>query len=94
MHGEGDPARLPSGTVTFLFTDIEGSTGRWQAHPHEMQECVEQHDALLRRAIEDASGHVVKQFGDGMMAVFDDAHRAIAAAVASSPRQKERAVSR
>jgi len=39
---------LPSGTVTFLFTDIEGSTRRWEQHPTAMQAALARHDALLR----------------------------------------------
>ena len=42
----------PTGTVTFLFTDIEGSTGYWDAHPSEMGSAVERHDVLLRHVIE------------------------------------------
>ena len=47
---------LPTGTVTFLFTDIEGSTRRWEEHPEAMQAALARHDALLRAAIEDHHG--------------------------------------
>ena len=43
---------LPSGTVTFLFTDIEGSTRLWEQHPDAMPGVLEHHDAILRRAVE------------------------------------------
>jgi hypothetical protein len=41
---------LPTGTVTFLFTDIEGSTQRWDDHPEAMRAALEKHDALMRIA--------------------------------------------
>ena len=44
-------AELPSGTVTFLFTDIEGSTTRWEGHPDAMRVALACHDALIRAAI-------------------------------------------
>lgn len=71
---------LPAGTVTFLFTDIEGSTLRWEAFPVEMARCVVDHDRLLRTAVADAGGTVVDRTGDGFMAVFDNADGALAAA--------------
>ena len=43
---------LPSGTVTFLFTDIEGSTRLWEAHPEAMRLALERHDELVRAAVE------------------------------------------
>ena len=43
---------LPTGTVTFLFTDIEGSTQRWDTHPDAMRAASERHNALLRQAVE------------------------------------------
>src|SRR2546423_15698373 len=47
---------LPTGTVTFLYTDIEGSTRRWDEHPGEMKAAVERHDALMREAVEGNGG--------------------------------------
>ena len=52
----------PSGTVTFLFTDIEGSTPRWEHDPAGMSEALAEHDALLRSTIEAHGGMV---FCDG-----------------------------
>jgi predicted ATPase/class 3 adenylate cyclase len=72
---------LPTGTVTFLFTDIEGSTRLWEQHPDDMQAALARHDELLRAAVESEYGHVVKTTGDGVHAVFADAARAVAAAV-------------
>ena len=61
---------LPSGTVTFLFTDIAGSTKLWQEQPAMMPGVLARHDALLRKAIEHNNGFVVKTIGDAFMAVF------------------------
>ena len=61
---------LPSGTVTFLFTDIEGSTQLWEKHPEAMQKALAQHDAIMRDAIESNHGTVIKTTGDGFHAVF------------------------
>src|SRR5262245_46925395 len=55
---------LPSGTVTFLFTDIEGSTRLWEQHPRAMELALAQHHALLREAIEAHGGVVFQIIGD------------------------------
>src|SRR5262245_37606637 len=72
---------LPSGTVTFLFTDIEGSTGRWERQAEAMQAALARHDALLRAAILGHGGHVVKTMGDAFHAAFSRAPDAVAAAL-------------
>ena len=72
---------LPSGTVTFLFTDLEGSTRLWEEHPDAMRPALARHDELLRDAVADRQGHVVKMTGDGIHAVFATAHDALDAAV-------------
>ena len=51
---------IPGGTITFLFTDIEGSTSLWEAYPDGMQSALRQHDRLLRQAIEAQGGYVFK----------------------------------
>ena len=74
---------LPTGTVTFLFTDVEGSTRLWEAHRAAMQTALARHDALLRQCIEGHGGHVVKSVGDGVCAAFDSATDALEASIAA-----------
>ena len=71
----------PSGTVTFLFTDIEGSTERWQHDDQAMSEALAIHDHLIRSVVERHGGVVFKHTGDGVCAVFRSAPAAVAAAV-------------
>ncbi len=56
--------------LTFLFTDIEGSTSKWEEHPEQMAQAVAGHDALLREAVQRTGGHIVKTTGDGIYAAF------------------------
>ena len=77
------PVTFPTGTVTFLFTDIEGSSERWDRHREAMQEALKHHDAILRSAIEEHSGHVFKTIGDAFCAVFRTAPDAISAALSA-----------
>jgi class 3 adenylate cyclase len=67
--------------VTLLFTDIEGSTRLWEAHPDEMRVALARHDLLVRDAIDRAGGRVVKPAGDGFCAAFDTAGAGVRAAV-------------
>jgi class 3 adenylate cyclase len=76
-------ARFPTGTVTFLFTDIEGSTPLWEQRPDAMQAALARHDRLLRHAIESFDGRIVKSTGDGVYAVFAAATDALAACLAA-----------
>ncbi|MEX0665416.1 MAG: adenylate/guanylate cyclase domain-containing protein [Acidimicrobiia bacterium] len=69
-------------TLTFLFTDLEGSTRLWEEHPDAMRVALAHHDDLLRAAVEGNGGQVVKSTGDGTMATFRSAGEAIGAAVA------------
>lgn len=69
--------------VTLLFTDIEGSTKRWERHPAAMAAAVARHDALLRTCVAAHQGHVFKTVGDAVCAVFADPTQALAAALAS-----------
>lgn len=71
----------PSGTVTFLFTDIEGSTKRWEHRRDEMNAALARHDAVLRSAIEQQGGYVFKTVGDAFCAAFPTAIDAFQAAV-------------
>jgi predicted ATPase/class 3 adenylate cyclase len=72
---------LPTGTVTFLFTDLEGSTRLWDEHPESMRPALAQHDGILRDAVESNGGSIVKTTGDGVHAVFATAPDAVAAAL-------------
>jgi len=72
---------LPSGTVAFLFTDIEGSTQRWDQHHDAMDEAVKRHDVIVRKAIESREGYVFKTVGDAFCASFAGAPSAVAAAI-------------
>ena len=74
---------LPTGTVTFLFTDIEGSTRLWATHRAAMQQALSDHDAILRNAIEVNDGCLVKTTGDGAYAAFVTAADAVAACLAA-----------
>jgi predicted ATPase/class 3 adenylate cyclase len=67
---EPEPA---SGTVVFLFTDVEGSTRLWERFPQAMKTALERHDQILQAAVAASNGQVVKTTGDGMMAVFSSA---------------------
>ena len=74
-------ADRPSGTVTFLFTDIEGSTRRWEAEPDAMRVALAAHDDVLRAAIEARGGWLFKHTGDGVCAAFASARAAVDAAI-------------
>ncbi|MHB8513618.1 MAG: BTAD domain-containing putative transcriptional regulator [Actinomycetota bacterium] len=74
---------LPSGVVTFLLTDIEGSTELWDKHPKAMPEVLQRHDQIVARVIADAAGHLIKSKGEGdaTLSVFRRATDAVAAAL-------------
>lgn len=74
---------LPSGTVTFLFTDIQGSTPLWEQMPEVMRPAVALHHSLLRQAIETNGGVVFKIIGDAFQAAFPFAAQALIAAIAA-----------
>lgn len=73
-------APLPSGTVTLLFTDIEGSTQHWERQRTAMPVALHRHDELLRTAIEAHGGYVFKTVGDAFCAAFARPSDAVAAA--------------
>src|SRR3954454_11655683 len=77
----GNMVELPSGTVTFLFTDIEGSTQRWQQQPAAMGSALARHDRLVREAMETHGGIVFKTVGDAFCAAFADPAAALDAAL-------------
>jgi predicted ATPase/class 3 adenylate cyclase len=76
-------AAAPSGVVTFLFTDVEGSTRRWEADADAMRVALAAHDEVLRKAIEAQGGWLFKHTGDGVCAAFASPRSAVDAAVAA-----------
>ena len=76
-------AAAPSGVVTFLFTDIEGSTRRWEADADAMRAALAAHDEVLRSAIEAHGGFLFSHTGDGVCAAFASPKSAVDAAVAA-----------
>ena len=82
--GEEDAKRMAephTGTLTFLFTDVEGSTLLWERNPKAMSEALVRHDEILRTAIEAHNGHVFKTVGDAFYAAFSTALEALSAAL-------------
>jgi predicted ATPase/class 3 adenylate cyclase len=71
----------PTGAVTFLFTDIEGSTRMWERLPAAMKPALARHDAILREAVAAHGGRIVKTTGDGCHAAFSSAVDGVAAAL-------------
>src|SRR5438477_3216371 len=78
-----DGEALPTGSVTFLFTDIEGSTRLFRHLGEEYVQLLDAHDEALRRAIEGEGGTVVKTEGDAFFAAFSDALPAVRATIAA-----------
>src|SRR6201997_2923288 len=76
----------PSGVVTFLFTDIEGSTRRWESDADAMRAALVAHDDVLRTAIEEHGGFLFKHTGDGVCGAFSSPKSAVDAAVAAQRR--------
>ena len=96
IDGEPRAFTLPTGTVTFLLTDVEGSTRRWEAAPEAMAAAIARHYELLGQAI---AGHggvrpVEQGEGDSVVAAFSRASDAVAAAVAASASVCRRALAR
>src|SRR5215207_8333949 len=75
------PFAPPSGTVTFLFTDIEGSTRLWERDRATMRVALERHNAILAAAIRAHGGYHFKTIGDAFQAAFADPVAAVAACV-------------
>ena len=73
----------PTGTITFLFSDIEGSTKKWEQQPDAMRVALASHDRLLRQAFEAAGGFVFKTIGDAFCVAFDTPHDALVGALES-----------
>src|SRR5262245_25088546 len=92
LHAEGDRGcvmadggqpRPPSGVLTFLFTDIGGSTRRWESDALAMRAALAIHDELLGRLVEEHGGHLFNHTGDGVCAAFASPRAAVDAAVAA-----------
>ncbi len=73
---------IPTGMVTFLFTDVERSTRMWEDHPEAMQAALGRHDQIVRREIEGNEGYVFSLAGDQFVAAFQQAADALSAAAA------------
>ena len=82
-------ADRPSGTVSFLFTDVVGSSPLWDAHPRAMAVALRAHDDVVRRAVEEHGGVVFSTAGDSFAAAFRTAGEAVGAAVALQQRLLE-----
>ena len=74
---------LPTGTVTFLFTDFEGSITLWEQHPEAIDAALARHDVLLRSVIMACGGFVFKMVGDAVSAAFAVPTGAVSAALAA-----------
>src|SRR5438270_6893439 len=79
-----DPSRaLPTGVVTFLLTDVQGSTRLWEREPDAMRKALARHDAIVSTCVKRQHGHVVKSKGEGdsVFAVFSHVRNAVTAAL-------------
>jgi len=87
---------LPTGTVTFLFTDVEGSTKLWERYPEAMRATMARHDEVLREVMDSSSGYVFKTVGDAFCVAFSSAptpwRRRLARNGRYSPRSERRPV--
>jgi predicted ATPase/class 3 adenylate cyclase len=79
----------PQGEVTFLFTDLVGSTQLWELYPETMHEAIARHDRLLDEVVSTYGGRIVKKTGDGILAAFDSPVEAVTAAIAGQKRMSE-----
>ena len=84
----------PLGTVTFMFTDVEGSTRLWESHPTEMGAALARHDEILRTTVAEHRGHVFTTAGDSFAVAFARAEDAVNAAVAGPAPAGRRTVAR
>src|SRR5262245_12742621 len=74
---------LPSGTVTFLFTDVEGSTRLMERYPEAYRHAISQHHAIVSRAVEENAGAVFETLGDAVYSAFWSPREAVTAALAA-----------
>ena len=82
-RGDAMTGAAPSGVVTFLFTDVEGSTRRWEKDADEMRIALAAHDEVLRSATEAHGGFMFKHTGDGVCAAFASPKSALDAAISA-----------
>ena len=75
------PTTIPSGTVSFLFTDVEGSTRLWEAGAEEMGASLALHDVIMREVVREHGGHIFSTAGDAFAVAFGSVRAALAAAV-------------
>ena len=78
-------ATIPTGTITFLFTDVEGSTRLWESDPDGMAASLARHDQIMRTVIEAHRGHVFSTAGDAFAVAFGSVGAGIAAATTIQP---------
>jgi len=83
-RGNAMTGAAPSGVVTFLFADVEGSTRRWETDADLMRKVLAAHDLVLREAIEAHGGWLFKHTGGGVCAAFASPTSAVDAAVAAA----------
>ncbi|MFN0090203.1 MAG: ATP-binding protein [Acidimicrobiales bacterium] len=83
LESPGTTPPAPGEVTTFLFTDIEASTRRWESDPQAMGEDLARHDLLVRSAVEAAGGEIFGHTGDGLCAAFADPGAGVRAAVAA-----------
>ena len=83
MNARDQDTAVPTGVVTFLFTDIEGSTRRWEADADQMRSALAAHDELMRETVAVHDGSLFKHTGDGVCAAFASPRSAVDAAVAA-----------
>jgi adenylate cyclase len=84
--GQSSAVSLPGGVVTFLFTDVVGSSAKWDSARSAMESAIRRHDEIFEEEIESRGGVIIKKMGDGLMAVFPDPTDAVRAAVESQRR--------
>ena len=74
-------SQFPTGIVTFLFSDIEGSTRLWEEHPEEMKTALAEHDGIMRSVLTRAGGYIFATGGDAYSVAFQEATNAADAAI-------------
>jgi class 3 adenylate cyclase len=84
LRGVLEAVELPTGIVTFLMTDVQGSTRLWEEEPGAMATALREHDALVRETVRDHEGVLIKWRGEGdsTFSVFEDPEKAVEAAAA------------